>query len=73
MLMAIVILLMVAIVGLSFRMTQLQRKVLSALESFQVVSRRQGLEIGTQAPDFTLPDTRGLLAGLAGLAGRGSY
>lgn len=70
MLMTIVILLMVAIAGLFFRMTQLQREVLFALESFQVVSRPQGLEIGTQVPDFTLIDTEGQTISLADLAGQ---
>jgi methylamine dehydrogenase accessory protein MauD len=69
-LMAIVILLMVAIAGMFFRMTQLQREVLAAIEPFQMMKGPKGPEVGTQAPDFTLPDTEGRLVGLAGLAGQ---
>ena len=61
MLMSIVILLMVAIVGLFLRMNQLQQAVLAALASSQVGMPEQemGLEVGTQAPAFALPDTSG--------------
>lgn len=70
MLMGIVILLMVAIIGLFLRMNQLQREVLAALEPFQTMSRPEGLEIGTQAPDFALADTEDQTISLAGLAGQ---
>jgi methylamine dehydrogenase accessory protein MauD len=59
MLMAIVILLIVAIAGLFFRMTQLQGEVLAALEPFQVMRGPEGLETGIQAPAFTLTNTEG--------------
>lgn len=59
MVMAIVILLMVAVAGLFFRMTQLQDEVLAALEPFQVMRGPEGLETGTQAPAFTLTNTEG--------------
>jgi len=71
MLMAIVILLMVAIAGLFFRMTQLQREVLTALGSFQSVSSAgEGLAIGTQAPDFSLADTDGHMVSLTDVMGK---
>jgi len=70
MLMAIVILLMVAIGGLFFRMMQLQHEVLFALGSFQVASEREGLDVGIQAPDFSLADTEGQVVALADLSGQ---
>ena len=72
MLMTIVILLMVAIVGLFLRMNQLQREVLAALAPLQTgaIGHEMGLEIGTQAPDFTLPDTTGRVVSLDDFAGQ---
>lgn len=70
MLMGVVILLMIAILGLFVRMNQLQREVLVALEPFQAMRGPQGLEIGTEAPDFTLPDTIGQMVSLDEFAGR---
>lgn len=70
MLMGVVILLMVGIVGLFLRMNQLQREVLAALEPLQTMQRPQGLEIGTEAPAFTLPDTAGQKVSLSDFAGQ---
>ena len=72
MLMTIVILLMVAIIGLFLRMNQLQREMLAALAPLQAGAMEQemGLEIGTQAPDFTLPDTGGSTISLDDFAGQ---
>jgi methylamine dehydrogenase accessory protein MauD len=73
MLMGIVILLMVAIIGLFLRMNQLQREVLAAVVPLRVEAIRRdsrGLEIGTQAPDFTLPDTAGQMVSLDDFAGQ---
>jgi methylamine dehydrogenase accessory protein MauD len=72
MLMGIVILLMVAIIGLFLRMNQLQREILTALAPLQAGAMEQemGLEIGTQAPDFTLPDTSGSMVSLDDFAGQ---
>jgi len=70
MLMGVVILLMVAIVGLFICMNQLQREVLAALQPLQAMRGPQGLEIGTEAPAFTLPDTTGQMVSLADFAGR---
>jgi len=72
MLMGIVILLMVAIIGLFLRMNQLQREMLAALAPLQAGAMEQemGLEIGTQAPDFTLPDTSGSMVSLGDFAGQ---
>jgi methylamine dehydrogenase accessory protein MauD len=72
MLMAIVILLMVAIIGLFLRMNQLQQEVLGALVSFQasVPEQKMGLEVGAQAPDFTLSDTTGQMVSLEDFAGQ---
>jgi methylamine dehydrogenase accessory protein MauD len=71
MLLGVVILLMAAIAGLFIRMNQLQREVLAALAPLQAGAVRQdaGLEIGTTAPDFTLPDTTGQMVSLAAFAG----
>jgi methylamine dehydrogenase accessory protein MauD len=71
-LMGIVILLMVAIIGLFIRMNQLQSQVLAAMGSFQAgaIGQEMGLEIGTQAPDFTLPDTAGQMVSLDDFAGQ---
>ena len=68
MLMGIVILLMVAIIGLFIRMNQLQSQVLVALESLQAMKAPQGLEIGTKAPDFTLPNPEGQVFSLKDFA-----
>jgi hypothetical protein len=70
-LMGIVILLMVAIIGLFIRMNQLQSQVLAAMGSFQAeaIGLEIGLEVGTQAPDFTLPDTAGQMVSLDDFAG----
>ncbi|RLC83903.1 MAG: hypothetical protein DRI37_09675 [Chloroflexi bacterium] len=72
MLMGIVILLMVAIMGLFWRMNQLQQTVLAALAASPVGMPEQemGLEIGTQAPDFTLPDASGSMVSLEDFAGQ---
>jgi len=72
MLMGIVILLMVAIIGLFIRMNQLQSQVLAALVPLQAGAMEQemGLEIGTQAPDFTLPDAAGQMVSLDDFAGQ---
>jgi len=64
-LMGIVILLMAAIGGLFFRMTQLQRAVLAALQPFQAVGSLEGLAVGSRAPAFTLTDTAGQEVSLA--------
>ncbi len=71
-LMGIVILLMVAIIGLFLRMNQLQSQVLAALMPLQggAIGQEMGLEIGTQAPDFTLPDTAGQMVSLDDFAGQ---
>ncbi|MDY6875304.1 MAG: redoxin domain-containing protein [Chloroflexota bacterium] len=70
MLMGVVILLMVTIVGLFTRMNQLQREVLAALEPLQAMRGPQGLEIGTEALAFTLPDVTGQMVALGDFAGR---
>lgn len=71
MLMTIVILLMAAIVGLFLRMNQLQHALLGALASSQMgAPEERGLEIGTQAPDFALPDVNGATVSLADFAGQ---
>jgi uncharacterized protein YneF (UPF0154 family) len=70
MLMGIVILLMVAIIGLFIRMNQLQGHVLATLAPLQseAIGQEMGLEIGTEAPDFTLPDTAGRMVSLGDFA-----
>jgi methylamine dehydrogenase accessory protein MauD len=70
--MGIVILLMIAIIGLFIRMNQLQSQVLAALAPLriEVAGQEMGLEIGTEAPDFTLPDTAGRMVSLDDFAGR---
>ena len=70
MLMGIVILLMVAIIGLFLRMNQLQLEVLAALAPLQAraMGQEMGLEVGTEAPDFTLLDTNGSMVSLGGFA-----
>jgi methylamine dehydrogenase accessory protein MauD len=70
MLMGIVILLMVAIIGLFIRMNQLQNAILATLGTFQAMGVPEGLEIGTKAPDFTLPDTAGQMVSLDGFSGQ---
>ena len=73
MLMGIVILLMVTIVGLFLRMNQLQREVLAAVVPLRVEAIRRdsrGLEVGMQAPDFTLPDAAGQMVSLDDFAGQ---
>ena len=70
MLLGIVILLMVAIGGLFFRMMELQRAVLAALQPFQAVEAPEGLAVGSPAPGFTLPDTEGQEVSLADFAGQ---
>jgi methylamine dehydrogenase accessory protein MauD len=71
-LMGIVILLMVAIIGLFIRMNQLQGQVLAALAPLriEVAGQEMGLEIGTKAPGFTLPDTAGRMVSLDDFAGQ---
>ncbi len=69
-LIGIVILLMVAIAGLFLRMMQLQSRVLAALQPFQAMSQPEGLEVGTQAPIFTLTDSEGRPVSLANLTGQ---
>jgi methylamine dehydrogenase accessory protein MauD len=71
MLMGVVILLMIANVGLFLRMNQLQREVLAALQPLQAMSSRpEGLEIGTQSPDFVLPDIEGHQVSVRDFAGQ---
>ncbi len=70
MLMGVVILLMVAVVGLFVRMNQLQRKVLAALEPLHAIRGPQGLDIGTQALAFNLPDATGQMVSLGDFAGQ---
>ena len=71
MLMGVVVLLMIANIGLFLRMNQLQQEVLAALQPLQAMSSRpEGLEIGTKAPQFTLPDTEGRMVSLEDFAGR---
>jgi methylamine dehydrogenase accessory protein MauD len=71
MLMGVVILLMAAIIGLFLRMNQLQRTVLRTLASSPAVaSAEKGLGIGTEAPDFALPDTNGATVSLGDFAGQ---
>ena len=72
MLMGIVILLMVTIVGLFLRMNQLQREVLAALAPLRIeaIGQELGLEIGTPAPTFTLPDTAGQMVSLDDFTGQ---
>ena len=72
-LMGIVILLMVTIVGLFLRMNQLQREVLAAVVPLRVEAIRRdsrGLEVGMQAPNFTLPDAAGQMVSLDDFAGQ---
>jgi len=71
MLMGVVILLMIANAGLFLRMNQLQQKVLAALQPLQAMSSKpQGLELGTQAPDFVLPDIEGHQVSIRDFAGQ---
>jgi len=70
MLMGIVILLMVAIIGLFIRMNQLQNQVLAAMGSFQTTRLPEGLEVGTKAPDFSLPDIEERMVSLKDFAGK---
>jgi len=71
MLMGVVILLMIANVGLFLRMNQLQQEVLAALQPLQAMSSRpQGLELGTRAPDFVLPDIEGHQVSIRDFAGQ---
>ncbi len=72
MLMAIVILLMIAIAGLFVRMIQLQQEVLAALVPLQAgaMGQEMGLEVGTQSPPLTLPDTSGSMISLEDFAGQ---
>lgn len=58
MLMVIVILLMISIAILFVRMTQLQQQVLTTLGSVELVETVEGLEIGSQAPNFALSNTQ---------------
>ncbi|MBC8492771.1 MAG: TlpA family protein disulfide reductase [Chloroflexi bacterium] len=69
-LMGIVILLMVAIIGPFIRMNQLQSQVLAATGSFQAMGVPEGLEIATEAPDFSLPDIEGRMVSLKDFAGK---
>lgn len=71
MLMGIIALLMIAIIGLFVRMNQLQNQVLASLTSLQTREvQEMGLEIGTQAPNFTLTDVNGSMISLEDFAGR---
>jgi len=72
MLIDIVVLLMAAIIGLFVRMNQLQGHVLAALAPLQagVMGQEMGLEIGTEAPDFFLPDTAGQMVSLDDFVGQ---
>lgn len=67
MLQGAVILLLVANLALFIRMNQLQSRVIQALEPFQ---RPMGLELGTQAPLFTLSDIEGRSVSLRDFSGR---
>ncbi|MCX7681106.1 MAG: TlpA family protein disulfide reductase [Anaerolineae bacterium] len=71
MLMGIVILLMVAIIGLFVRMNQLQQTILEVLTvpHTGAADRETGLEVGTEAPDFTLTTTTGTPLSLHNLSG----
>jgi len=70
-LMGIVILLMVAIIGLFIRMNQLQSAVEAALAGASGPSMEGlGLEIGSQAPEFTAVDTEGETVSLGDYAGQ---
>lgn len=69
-----IILLMIAVIVLFFRMNQLQNRILGLLAPFEDAASRDvqemvGLEVGSQAPDFILPDVEGQLVSLAGLSG----
>ena len=70
MLMGVVILLMAAIVGLFIHMNQLRGEVLTALEPLRAMRGPQGLDIGTQAPAFTLTATAGQKVSLNDFAGQ---
>ncbi len=72
MLTGIVLLLMVAIIGLFVRMNQLQETVLAALAAPPTGATMQdvGLEVGTPAPAFILPDVNGAPVALEDFAGR---
>ncbi len=73
MLMGIVILLMIAIVGLFWNMTQMQRAILSALDTVPTSGNsasNTGLELDTPAPEFELTDTSGRFVALSDFAGR---
>ncbi len=72
MLMGIVILLMVAIMGLFVRMNRLQQAVLEALTVPRTgaIEQEMGLEVGAEAPDFTLADAGGVPVALRDYAGR---
>jgi methylamine dehydrogenase accessory protein MauD len=69
-LMGVVILLMVAIVGLFWRMNQLQGEVLATLVFLQMQTEPVSLETETAAPAFSLPDTEGNVISLADMAGQ---
>ncbi len=70
MLMGIVILLMLSIIGLFIRMNQLQNQVLAAMGPFQAVRVPEGLEVGTETPDFSLPDIEGRMVSLKDFTGK---
>lgn len=69
-LMAIVILLMVSLLVLFIWVNQMQREVLIALEPLQAARHIRGLEAGTPAPPFALPDTTGRTISLETFTGR---
>ncbi len=69
-LMGIVALLIVATVGLFFRMNQLQSEVLAALELLQMRVEPWALEKGTAAPAFTLSEVDGNTVSLADESGQ---
>ena len=72
MLTGIVLLLMVAIIGLFVRMNQVQGAVLAALAASPAGATMQdvGLEVGTPAPAFILPNLDGAPISPADFAGR---
>ena len=72
MLTGIVLLLMAAIIGLFVRMNQLQQAVLEALTVPRTGAMEQemGLEVGTEAPDFSLTTPEGAVVSLHDFLGQ---
>jgi methylamine dehydrogenase accessory protein MauD len=75
-LMFLIVVLMLAIVGLFWRMIQLQRTVLAALGPMQVLTSDAtygsigGLAVGTRAPEFALKDVTGETVALNDFVGQ---